>query len=174
MTATFIFKNCHANHFALNSSLMMTCNIVFFFRLECELNIKLSSTQTLQSAVVSDNILRSISSSLKKPTAATLWSFFLSFCWLVCPSSHWSNCNLPVQTQLHQWALITLHPPGYKDMHSCCSVAQKLNVISGIPPFQNRIVLQEALQTAKASKLVFLFQSEHYILFQCTFWSPFF
>lgn len=25
-------------------------------------------------------------------------------------------------------------PPGYKDMHSCCSVAQKLNVISGIPP----------------------------------------
>lgn len=47
-------------------------------------------------------------------------------------------------------------PPGYKDMHSCCSVAQKLNVISGIPPHStNRIVLQEALQIAQASKLDF-------------------
>lgn len=85
---------------------------------------------------MSDNILVSNSSSLKKPTAATFLSFFPhSRCWLVCPYSHWWNCNLPAQTQLHQWALITLHPPGYKDMHSCCSVAQKLNVISGIPPF---------------------------------------
>lgn len=29
-------------------------------------------------------------------------------------------------------------PPGYKDMHSCCSAAQKLNVMSGIPPFHKQ------------------------------------
>lgn len=73
----------------------------------------------------------------------------------MCPS-RWSNSNLPVQTQLHQWGLITPHPPGYKDMHSCCSVAQKLNVISGIPPFHKQdSVTGSTMQTAKAFKLDF-------------------
>ena len=39
--------------------------------------------------------------------------FFFSppLCWSENPSSHWSNCNLPVQTQLHQWAFIAPQPP---------------------------------------------------------------
>lgn len=54
--------------------------------------------------------------------------------WQIPPRADgWTKHNLPVQTQLHQWASITRHRPGDKDMHSCRSVAQKPGVISGIP-----------------------------------------
>lgn len=74
------------------------------------------------------------------------------------PASHWqippraagrTKRNLPVQTQLHQWAFITRHRPGDKDMHSCRSVAQKPGVISGIPRRPGRwIALQQRAKTS--------------------------
>lgn len=93
------------------------------------------------------------------------WSLSLHSVGRCVPSDHWSNTNLAVQTQLHHWRLITPRPPGYKDMHSCCSVAQKPLVIYGNPPphSTNKIVLQEAqCKQRKPSNLICPFQCEHY------------
>jgi len=111
----------------------------------CELNIKLSSIQALWSALVSDYILARIPSFEKKknPLSRNLLKF-LFFTLMVtgslmppiepqCPCSNTAasmgfyHTDHPLLTPLppHHPS----HPHWYKDMHSCCPVAQKLNVI---------------------------------------------
>lgn len=94
----------------------------------------------------------------KKPPNSTgiLQSSFQPLRWSENPSSHWSNCNLPVQTQLHQWAFIAPHPPWiqrYAQLLLCCPETECH--FRNTPHSTNGIVLQEALQTAKASKFDF-------------------
>ena len=117
-------KNCHANHFGPSACVQHKSVI--------------HSVSPLCSCVQQHFC------QLKTPLQESCKVLSLHCAGRRVPWANWSNCNLPVQTQLHQWAFITPHIPqlpypGYKDMHSCCSVAQKLNVISGItPPFHKQ------------------------------------